>query len=200
MYSLNCLNEPQDRGWWHFFSATAFSRICSLIKVFLWNMLPFFFLPKKKIFAKRWKHFLLPNFISAISKSLISKVSIKYFCPVKWSKSWQLSGLECIVATPASHLKVRGFKQIPRKCLEMLQWPKELQIYFIISFLKTIFWLSFQMSVFGIGSVIELLTILTFLISAIRFQSKPLNCCYFQQVYLAALLVHWSQVLIADKQ
>lgn len=76
----------------------------------------------------------------------------------------------------------------------MLQCPKELQFYFMISFFKVILWLSFQMPVFGIDSIIELLTVLTFLISAIRFQSKQLNCCCFQQVYLAALFVQWSQV------
>lgn len=76
----------------------------------------------------------------------------------------------------------------------MLQCPKELQFYFMISFLKIILWLLFQMPVFGIDIVIELLTVLTFLMSAIRFQSKQLNCCYFQQFCLAAWLFHWSQV------
>lgn len=107
-------------------------------------------------------------------------------------ESSQLSGLECGFATSAP-LKARGFKLIMKKVLEMLEFPGKLQFYFTIGFFKIVFWLYFQIRVLSIIMLFTgLLTILTFLITAIRFQSNQLNCCCFQQVYLAAVLILWS--------
>jgi len=55
--------------------------------------------------------------------------------------------------------------------------------------LKKISWICFQMPVINIKKITGLFAIVSFLISTIRFQSKQFNCCYLQQIYLAALFV-----------
>lgn len=64
----------------------------------------------------------------------------------------------------------------------------------MIRFFNEIFQICFQIPVLSIDNVIGLLIVLTFLISTIRFQNAQFNCCSFQQVCLAVLLVLWSQV------